>query len=111
MMEIEVDRDRSRTRERHLPTRRDNRRYQIPNSSSGTRNRSTSRVTMNRNRVQCYKCREYTHFGNDCSNSVMDDSDGYDSDRAALQLITTDAEIHQDSEGTRPIEEQDYLNL
>ena len=32
-------------------------------------------------------------------------------DRAALQLITTDAEIHQNSEGTRPIEEQDHLNL
>ena len=25
----------------------------------------------------------------------------YESDRAALQLITTDAEIHQNSEGTR----------
>ena len=31
--------------------------------------------------------------------------------RAALQLITTDVEIHQTSEGTRLIEEQDYLNL
>ena len=41
----------------------------------------------------------------------MDDSDGCESDKAALQLITTDAEIHQKSEGTRPIEEQDYLNL
>ena len=29
----------------------------------------------------------------------MDDSDSYESDRAALQLITTDAEIHQNSEG------------
>ena len=35
----------------------------------------------------------------------MDDSDSYESDIAALQLITTDAEIHQNSEGTRPIEE------
>ena len=41
----------------------------------------------------------------------MDDSDGYESERAALQLITTDAEIHQTSKGTRLIEEQDYLNL
>ena len=41
----------------------------------------------------------------------MDDPGGYESDRAALQLITTDAEIHQNSEGTRLIEEQDYLNL
>ena len=27
-------------------------------------------------------------------NSITDDSDGYESGRAALQLITTDAEIH-----------------
>ena len=27
----------------------------------------------------------------------MDDSDGYESDRAVLQLITTDVEIHQNS--------------
>ena len=66
---------------------------------------------MNRDRVRCYKCREYDHFANECPNSVMDDSDSYESDRAALQLITTDAEIHQNYEGTRLIEEQDYLNL
>ena len=41
----------------------------------------------------------------------MDDSDGYESDRAALQLITTNAEIHQNFEGTGLIDEQDYQNL
>ena len=41
----------------------------------------------------------------------MDDSNSYESDRAALQLITTDADIHQYFEGTRPIKEQDHLNL
>ena len=66
---------------------------------------------MNRDRVRCYTSREYDHFANECPNSVTDYSDGYESDRTALQLITTDAEIHQNSEGTRPIEEQDYLNL
>ena len=66
---------------------------------------------MNRDIVRCYKCREYDHFANECPNSVMDDSDGYESNRAALQLITTDAEIHQNYEGTRPIEEQGHLNL
>ena len=54
---------------------------------------------------------EYDHFVNECPNSVTDDSDNYESDGAALQLITIDAEIHLNSEGTRPIEEQDYLNL
>ena len=66
---------------------------------------------MNRDRVRCYKCRKYDHFANECPNSVTDDSDGYESDRAALQLITTDAEIHQNYEEIRPIEEQDHLNL
>ena len=66
---------------------------------------------MNRDRVRCYKCREYDHFANECPNSVTYDSDGYESDRAALQLITTNAEIYQYSEGTIPTKEQDHLNL
>ena len=66
---------------------------------------------MNRDRIRCYKYREYDHFANECPNSVTDDSDGYESDRATLQLITTDAEIHQNSGETRLIEEQDYLNV
>ena len=49
---------------------------------------------MNRDRVRCYKCKEYDHFANGCPNSVMDDSDGYESDRAALELIAMDAEIY-----------------
>ena len=84
----------SGTREIHLTQRRDDRRYQNPNSNSGTRNRFTSKVTMNRDRGRCYKCREYGHFTNECQNTVTDNSDGYKSDRAALQLTTTDAEIH-----------------
>ena len=94
-----------------LTPRRDDRRYHSPNLNLGTRNRPTTRVIMNRDRVRCYKCIEYDHFANECPNSVTDDSDGYESDRAALQLITTNAEIHQNYEGTRPIEEQDHLNL
>ena len=68
-------------------------------------------MTMNRDRVRCYKCREYDHFANKCQNSDTDDSDGYESDRAALELITTDTETHQNYEETRPIDEQDHLNL
>ena len=105
------NRDRNRTRERCLTPRMDGRRYQSPNSNSGTRKRSTSRVPMNRNRVRCYKCIEYDHFANECPNSVTDDSVGYESDRAALQLIASDTEIHQNYEETRPIKEQDHLNL
>ena len=66
---------------------------------------------MNRDRIRCYKCRGYDHFANECPNSVTDDSDGYDSDRAALWLITAEAEIHENFDATRLNEEQDYLNL
>ena len=66
---------------------------------------------MNKDRIRCYKHREYDHFANKCPNSVTYDSDGYESDRAALQLITPEAEIHQKAEGTGLIGEQDYLNL
>ena len=59
-------RDRSRMRERSLTPRRDDRRFQSPNSNSGTRNKCTSRVTMNRDRGRCYKCKECDHFGNEC---------------------------------------------
>ena len=66
---------------------------------------------MNRDRIRCYKCREYDHFANECPNAVTDDSDGYESDRPALQLITSEAEIHDIFNATGLNEEQDYLNL
>ena len=31
--------------------------------------RSGSRASTNRDRIRCYKCREYDHFARDCSNS------------------------------------------
>ena len=40
-----------------------------------------------------------------------DDSDGYESDRAALQLMTTKAEVHDNFDTARLTEEADYLNL
>ena len=105
------DRNKGRTRQRNLTPRRDDRRYHSPNSHLGTRNRSTSRFISNRERNRCYKCREYDHFSHACPNSVTDNSDGYLSDRAALQLITAEAEIHENFDATRLNEEQSYLNL
>ena len=40
-----------------------------------------------------------------------DISDGYESDRAALQLMTTEAEINDNFDTPRLTEESDYLNL
>ena len=38
-------------------------------SSSNSRSRSGSRASTNRDRIRCYKCREYDHFMRDCPNS------------------------------------------
>ena len=37
---------------------------------SSTRSRLNSRVSKNRDRVRCFKCREYDHFANECPNLV-----------------------------------------
>ena len=36
------------------------------NRSSSSRSRSGSRVSTNRDRIRCYKCREHNHFTKDC---------------------------------------------
>ena len=93
-----------------MTPRRNDRRHDSLNANLGTRSRSSFRVTTNRDRVRCYRCREYDHFGNECPNTAADDSDGYESDRVALQLITAEPEMHN-FDPTRQNEEQDYLNL
>ena len=110
---IEVDKTlEERSRERSPTPRRDgNRLYNSPNTSSGTRSRSNSRVTMNRDRIRCFRCREYDHFANECPNTGIDDSDGYESDSAALQLMATDVEAHDKYDIARFTEEVDHLNL
>ena len=106
------NRNRSRTTERSLtPRENDNRRHDSPNENLGTRNRSNSRVTTNRDRIRCYRCRKYDHFANECPNAVRDDSDRYESEGAVLQLMTAEAEIHDNFDIARANEETNYLNL
>ena len=52
-------------------------------SSSNSRLRSGSRANTNRDRITCYKCREYDHFARDCPNSR---------EERDLETITTDVE-------------------
>ena len=46
---------------------------------------------MNRDRI---RSREYDHFAKECQNTGIEDSDCYESDSAAFQLMVTDIEIH-----------------
>ena len=69
-------------------------------SESSFRSRSSSRTSTNRDRVWCFKCREYDHFANECPNLVAEDldreSDGARS--ASLQFFAdsdTGSEVEQ----------------
>ena len=58
-------------------------------SNSDSRSWSRSRVSTNRDRIRCFKCREYDHFVDNCPNSVTDeDSDSGSMSPTALQILT-----------------------
>ena len=62
-------------------------------SDSSSRSRSNLRVNTNRDRVRCFKCREYDQFANECPNLVMEDSDRkIDSARQASLQILADSD-------------------
>ena len=57
-------------------------------------------IRTNRDRVRCYRCQEYDHYANECQYAVASDSEGHDSDNAALQIMATGMEL----DDTRDIE-------
>ena len=67
-------------------------------------------MKTNRGRIRCFRCREYHHFAKECPNTGIEDSDGYESDSAALQLMVTDIEAHDDYDITSFTEETEHLN-
>ena len=78
---------------------------------SRSRSRSNSRVRTNRDRIRCYRCREYDHYMSECQNAVASDSEVYDSDNAALQIMATDIEVDDTRDIERYREDTEYLNL
>ena len=58
-----------------MPWRQSRERGIRARSESSSRSRSNLRVSTNRDRVRCFKCREYDHFANECLNVVLEDSD------------------------------------
>ena len=73
-------------------------------SESSSRSRSNSRISTNRDRVQCFKCRECDHFANECPNLVPKDSDR-ESDGARLASLQILADSDTGSEA------EQYLNI
>ena len=71
---------------------------------SESSSRSSSRTSTNRDRVQCFKCREYDHFVNKCQNLVTKGSDREsDGARSASLQILADSDTGSDME--------QYLNI
>ena len=71
---------------------------------SESSSRPSSRTSTNRDRVQCFKCREYDHFVNECPNLVPDDSD-----RESDGVRSASLQILVDSDTSSEVEQ--YLNI
>ena len=55
-------------------------------------------MSTNRDRIRCYKCREYDHFARECPNSITDEnSDHGDLDQSALQMLIQDNPTSSDT--------------
>ena len=64
---------------------------------SGSRSRLHSRVCNNRDRVRCYRCREYDHFASEYPNSLTaEGSDQDDLNHSTLQMLTQDSLVSSD---------------
>ena len=52
------------------------------------RSRSNLRVSTNRDRIRCYRCREYDHFMAECPNTQTDEElDHSNAEQASLQML------------------------
>ena len=64
---------------------------------SESSSRSSSRAITNRDRVRCFKCKEYDHFVNKCPNLVPNDSDREsDGARSTSLQILADSDTGSD---------------
>ena len=81
----------SRLRERE-------RRSRSPSSS-----RLGSRTSTNRDRIRCYRCREYDHFANECPNQALDSSDRDSNSAKSVSLHLADRDTGSDTDH--------YLNI
>ena len=62
-----------------------------------------SRTSTNRDRIRCFKCREYDNFANECPNLFPDNSDRESDSARSVSLHLADSNIGSDTE--------QYLNI
>ena len=77
---------------------KEERRGRSPSSS-----RLGSRTSTNRDRIRCFKCREYDHFANECPNLIHEDLDKESNSARSVSLHLTNSDTGYDME--------QYLNI
>ena len=105
------ERGKSRSRDRQYSNNR-------RNDRSNSRSRSGLRASANRDRIRCYKCREYDHFAKDCLTSKEEKESEQiqhmytmNEEQTTLKLLATD--IYNSLNRINSIDEtaKDHLNL
>ena len=72
-------------------------------SRSPSSSRLGSRTSTNRDRIRCFKCREYDHFANECPNLIPDNSDRESDSAGSVSLHLADSDTGSNVE--------QYLNI
>ena len=72
-------------------------------SRSPSTSRLGSRTSTNRDRIRCFKCREYDHFANECPNLIPDNADRENDNTRSVSLHLADSDTGLDME--------QYLNI
>ena len=107
------ERGRSRSKERQYQSN-----FRRNDISSSSRSRSGSRVSTNRDRIRCYKCREYDHFAKDYHTSKIEkETDqmqqmfNLDEEQTSLKTLATDTYDSLNQVGSLEEIKSENLNL
>ena len=87
-------------------------------STGNSRSTSGSRVSINRDRIRCYKCREYDHFANDYP-TLKEEREieqiqqifNLDEEQTSLKAIITDMNDSLNKINSMENVRQEHLNL
>ena len=110
------DRSKNRSRERSFSRNYSN--NSRNRSASNSRSRSGSRASTNRDRIQCYKCREYDHFTKDCPTSreekeieQLQQMLNLGDEQTSLTLLISNMQDNFSITGSEENLRQEHLNL